>query len=341
VEIDKPLTIANISLPDQRYTQRDLSAAIESKDRKTVLATASGDDLLRMQNMSHESWLFLQAKPIDEPRIFSNKIFACGMQRYLGIDMQYALAGMDTCPHDNVDMEHHIVQTCRRGGCSCPRHEQLVHAIMDSVNTANTSETWALANPNIRLKKPANRRKNNRDDDAVCSDDGDVESGTLKPADLLVNGNRMFDVTVVDPCTQRARTEKHHLTPGVGLRAAIAKKKTKYDAAVAEVNGELVILAWTSYGMPHYFVKKSLKPLLKDSKFAWFQLRVHVSCIIFRAAGVAVHNHTLDRNELVPVQRLTLERRDQERASNNARTVSFLSSSSSAGGGRLLASQAF
>jgi hypothetical protein len=274
--------------------------------------------------------MFLQATPTDKTRTLSNKTFACGLQRYLGIDKWYALAGLDKCPHDNVDMEHHILQTCRRGGCSVPRHERLVHAIKDSINAANGSDKWALANPDLRLKKPGKSSSQANNIDDVDNDDVS-EHGTLKPADFLMKDNRMFDVTVADPCTKRARTDNHHTTPGVALHTAVMNKKKKYEDAVAAVNGELIVLAWSSYGMPHYYVKKALKPLLKNRKFAWFQLRVAMSCIIFRSAGEAVHNHTLDRNELVPVQQLTLDRREQERGGNSVRTADMLSLPGSAG----------
>ena len=88
----EPLTIASLAQPDHRYTQRDLSAILDSKDRGAVFAVANQDDLLRLQNISHESWMFLQAKPTDDTTTFDNHTFACGLQHYLGVDQAYACA---------------------------------------------------------------------------------------------------------------------------------------------------------------------------------------------------------------------------------------------------------
>ncbi len=282
------------------FQQRVLCRTIDLALRCDLMQRATdhvpvdqGYALMRLQHIDSNSVLFLQAKPNPHAGTFlANQTISYGLQFYTDTLSSFAFHGMTMCAHTLKPIDRHSVVWCQKAGQNVQRHEDLVHSITKAINLSPNNHV-AVANVNLAYSNPRAGASNSNSGRSA-------EPQVLKPADIFVNGRDLIDVTVVDPRTKAAVRAKYYENPSRVFKDVIHDKQLKYQDVILRDNRCFNVFTFSHFGMPHYFVLKTLKRLLyspaglatrNKCSSDLYQLRVQMSLIFFLRAGIAVENH--------------------------------------------------
>ena len=285
----------------QRVLSRTIDLALRCKlfsRAESGIPSDGGYALMRLQHLDANSVLFLKAKPdFRAGTLLSNTHISYGLQFYTDTQSSFAFRDKSNCAHTLRPLARHSIVACQAAGESTQRHEEIMHAITDTINQSFNNNV-ALANPNLVYTNPR-----------ASSSQNSAETQGLKPADILVNGKDCIDVTVVDPRSKDAVSKKYYQDPSRVFQDAIKEKQRKYLDVVRRDNRTLSVFAFSHFGMPHYYVMKTLKKYIYSSVphlrpkcvAALWNLRIKISLACFARAASSIENHLRPAN--VNVQR--------------------------------------